>query len=97
MKALAAVLPLLVMPLCERPPVEFQGNPERVAHVIFADPDVVDAVCREAAGYEGEARILGCTQQTTGVVLMPNPCLYEGRYANLLCHEAVGHINGWRH
>lgn len=97
MKALLAVAPLLIMAPCERPPVEYQGNLTRVAHVIFADPQTVHAVCREAAGYQGDRTILACTQQETAVVLMPNPCRYEDRYAQLLCHEAVGHVNGWRH
>lgn len=101
MKALAAVLPLLVMPLCERPPVEFQG-PSEPAVVIFAHPDVVNGVCHAAGNDLSPYRILACTNSTSGVMLLPDPCLFDDRYAQLVCHERA-HLNredgsrGWRH
>lgn len=30
------------------------------------------------------------------VMILPDPCLYPGRYAEIVCHE-VGHSLGWVH
>lgn len=101
MKAVLGALPLLLMPECERPPVEFQG-PSTPAVVIFAHPDTVNAVCRAAGGYDGPARILACTNAATGVMLFPDPCLFDDPTARLMCHERA-HLDredgsqGWRH
>jgi hypothetical protein len=101
MKALLAASALLVMPPCERPPVEFQG-PSVPAVVLFADPETVDAVCREVGGAQAATRILACTNAAAGVMLLPDPCLFDDRYARLACHERA-HLDradgsqGWRH
>ena len=96
MKAMIAASGLLFMQPCERPPVAFQADPPP-AVVIFAHPDVVDTICREASGpIDPTRQILACTNVGDRVILMPNPCLYQDGYAQLMCHEA-SHLNGWRH
>lgn len=102
MKALIAAAGLLVMPPCERPPVEYQGE-SAPARVIFAPPEVVDRVCKTAGSLRDETRwILACTNQANNTILMPDPCLFEGTYSALLCHEK-SHLDradgspGWRH
>ena len=87
---------LLFVPPCERPPVQYQGNPPP-AMILFADAATVDAACREIGGLQGmPGRILACTNTKGRTMLMPNPCAYGDGYARLLCHE-ISHINGWRH
>lgn len=101
--AVLAISGLLVMPPCERPPVEYQGE-SVPARVIFAHPALVDAVCKSAGGIDPASPrlILACTNQNTSTILLPDPCLFEGGYSALLCHE-VAHLNradgspGWVH
>lgn len=101
MKILLAAGTLLILAPCERPPVEFQG-PSAPATVFFAAPEVVDTTCRGRARIDGEPRILACTLPRRGMILLPDPCLYRDRYAQLVCHERA-HLDradgspGWRH
>jgi hypothetical protein len=103
MKAAAlAASGLLLMAPCERPPVQYQGE-SVPAVILFAEPGLVDAVCREAASLKGApGRILACTNPNTSVMLLPDPCLYADGYAELLCHERA-HLKrpdgsiGWVH
>ena len=101
-RELIAASGLLIMQPCERPPIEHQG-PTPPAVIIFADPLTVDTVCREAANLKADPRqILACTNAERRVMLMPDPCLYEGAYPALLCHER-SHLPrldgspGWEH
>lgn len=74
----------------EKPPVQFQGPPDAPASILYADPIMVDAVCRRAAGKSAPAGgiILACTLPSTRRQLMPDPCLYPDEYfASLQCHE----------
>lgn len=98
MKAAAlSVTGLLFMQPCERPPLEYQGE-TKPAVIFFADPATVDLVCREAVPNmkASPRQILACTNGGNRVMLMPDPCLYEGTYPALLCHEK-SHLNGWVH
>lgn len=102
MKVFLAASGLLLVPPCERPPIEFQG-PSVPAIVMFADPAIVDAVCRRLVPSANPKRvILACTNPATGAMLLPDPCLYEDGMAKLLCHE-VAHLKradgspGWVH
>lgn len=104
MKAIAlAVSGLLTVLPCERPPLQYQGE-SVPARVIFAPPEVVDAVCKSAAGIPPDSPrlILACTNSGNSTILMPDPCLYVGTYPALLCHEKA-HLRradgseGWSH
>lgn len=96
-----AVIGLLAMSPCERPPLQYQGE-SVPAVVIFAHPDVVDAICREAGNQAIPQRILACTNTDKSVMLLPDPCLYADGYAQLVCHEKA-HLRradgseGWKH
>ena len=104
MKAAALSLTgLLFMQPCERPPVQYQGE-SVPALVMFADPVVVDAVCRQAVPNmkDDPRQILACTNPANSTMLLPDPCLYADGYAMLACHERA-HLNrrdgsrGWVH
>lgn len=101
MKALIAASGLLLMPVCERPPVEYQGE-SVPAVVLFAHPAVVNRVCQGSNGLEAGQIALACTASPTGVMLLPDPCLFADGYAQLVCHERA-HLDradgspGWRH
>ena len=103
MKAmLAASGLLLTMPLCERPPIEYQGE-SVPAVILFADPAVVDAVCRGLVPNADPTRqILACTNPGNNTILFPDPCLFDDNTAALLCHER-SHLRrpdgkpGWVH
>lgn len=91
---------LLTMQPCERPPVQYQGE-SVPARIVFAPPEVVDAVCRQnVPGPIGT--ILACTNPANSTILMPDPCLYADGYAQLMCHER-SHLRrqdgskGWAH
>lgn len=93
---------LLFMQPCERPPVEYQGE-SVPARILFAPPEVVDSVCRGAAGISHPfGTVLACTNQQSSTILMPDPCLYDDGYARLMCHER-SHLRrkdgseGWKH
>lgn len=77
-------------PQVERPPEEYQGD--RNSMVTFTSD--VDAACRriKPAAHSGE--IYGCAYFSA--IVVPNPCLHSGYYAELMCHE-MAHANGWRH
>jgi len=102
MKALIAAAGLLLMPPCERPPVEYQGE-SVPAVVMFAHPDAVDAVCRQLVpNPDPTRRILACTNPGTSAMLLPDPCLFDDNTARLICHERA-HLRradgkpGWVH
>lgn len=92
---------LLFMQPCERPPVEFQGE-SVPARVIFAPPEIVEAICRAAGNQSDPRQILACTNTANNTILLPDPCLYADGYARLVCHERA-HLGradgskGWSH
>jgi hypothetical protein len=69
------------------PPNEYRGD--KTAIIQFGP---VITLCGHLAG-EGEI-VLACASEKGQVMVVPNPCLAEGDYARLLCHE-LGHLNGW--
>lgn len=91
---------LLIMQPCERPPLQYQGH-SVPARIMFAPPEIVDAVCRQNVPTP-HFQILACTNPANSTILMPDPCLYEGEYSALLCHER-SHLRradgsqGWKH
>jgi len=92
---------LLVMQPCERPPVQYQGD-SVPARILFAPPEVVDAVCRRAGNASSPYQILACTNVANSTILMPDPCLYDDNYARLACHERSHLMRkdgspGWSH
>lgn len=103
MKAAAlAVTGLLFVQPVERPPLQYQGE-SVPALVMFASPEIVDAVCRRLVpGADPKRQILACTNPRNGAMLLPDPCLYADGYSGLLCHERA-HLNradgspGWSH
>lgn len=103
MKAAALSLAglLFVQPV-ERPPLKHQGE-SVPAVVLFAPPEVVDAVCRSLVPNADQTRqILACTNPANSTMLLPDPCLYADGYSQLLCHERA-HLRrpdrsqGWVH
>lgn len=79
----------------EEAPAEYTGP--AAAKILFLYPNGVESICL-AAGVkpvpEGRT-VVGCTQ--SGVIVMPDPCLYrDDNYARLLCHEK-SHVLGWEH
>lgn len=92
---------LLFMQPCERPPIQYQGD-SVPARILFAPPEVVDAVCRRVGASDTPYQILACTNVATSTILMPDPCLYDDGYARLACHERA-HLRrangspGWSH
>ena len=69
------------------PPLEFRNGTTFVIRP--ASRWQIKELCSEAA--------FACAESPSGVVNIPNPCLYrDDNYARILCHE-MGHINGWRH
>lgn len=99
---------LLFMPgpvLAPRPPVEYIGNTAQVIEVLYADPSVVHAVCRDLinTGNPPSQRIpddwtiYACTNTKERRSLLPDPCLPQfanESFAATACHEK-GHANGW--
>ena len=77
-----------------RPPARFLKD-GAVALIGLADEATVHRLCGGEA--DGSPRVLACVVRRpdgAAVMLMPNPCRYEGYYAELACHEQ-GHVNGW--
>lgn len=103
MKAAAlSITGLIFMQPCERPPVQYQGE-SVTARVMFAAPEVVDAVCRGLVpNADPNRQILACTNPGNSTMLLPDPCLYADGMALLLCHERA-HLRradgspGWSH
>ena len=56
--------------------------------VQFETPENVASLCAML----GVENAVACANEQ--VIIMPNPCLYAGRYPGILCHE-LGHVNGW--
>lgn len=91
--------------LAPRPPEEFTGNIPEPITVFYAEPFIVDAVCRELMAKGNPASqqlpphwtIYACTNRGQRRSILPDPCLpqYAGEsFAATACHEK-GHANGW--
>jgi hypothetical protein len=66
----------------ERPPTTYQQSGLGLVRTV----DDIEAACGK--------RTLGCYRANT--MILPNPCLAKGWYADTFCHEQA-HKNGWRH
>tara|TARA_R100000951_G_scaffold13711_2_gene10787 strand:+ start:532 stop:927 length:396 start_codon:yes stop_codon:yes gene_type:complete len=75
----------------ERPPEQYQGP--ALVEVQFLPTAEVNRQCVEVVGRHMLAGYwLGCAY-IEGRIFMPDPCEYNGYYAQLLCHE-LGHAQG---
>ena len=73
------------------PPRAFRG-PVQIT-VQFTNAENVESLC----GMITNGRLHGveaCANEQ--VMILPDPCGYPGRYAEIVCHEA-GHALGWVH
>ena len=57
--------------------------------VQFENPENVNSLCL-MLGVPYRAGACANSQ----VIIAPNPCLYRGEYAEMMCHE-LRHVNGW--
>lgn len=92
-------------PLAPRPPEQFTGNTPEPITVFYAEPFMVDTVCRELIEKGNPANqqippnwtIYACTNTASRRTILPDPCLpqFAGEsFAAVACHEK-GHANGW--
>lgn len=75
----------------QRAPPAFRG-PVLIA-VQFESAENVEHLC----GMISEGRlsnIEACANEQ--IIILPDPCGYPGRYAEVVCHE-IGHAHGWVH
>lgn len=75
--------------LAQMPPKQFRGDAQIM--VWFTSPATVDHYCKTD---RKPHRAYGCANDN--MIFMENPCLHEGAYAELLCHE-IAHTNGLKH
>jgi hypothetical protein len=91
--------------MAPRPPEQFTGNTTDPITMFYAEPELVDAVCRAliAKGNPPGQQvpphwtIYACTNTTQRRSILPDPCLpqFAGEsFAATACHEK-GHANGW--
>ena len=75
----------------QMPPRMFRG-PVQIT-VQFTDAQNVESLCGMITG--GRLRnVEACANEN--VMILPDPCDYPGRYAEIVCHEAA-HARGWVH
>ena len=77
--------------LAQRAPQAYRG-PVQIT-VQFTDAANVEGLC----GMITNGRLHGveaCANER--VMILPDPCTYPGRYAEVVCHE-IGHSRGWVH
>lgn len=98
MRELIAALPLIFMPPCERPPLEYQGAEPITVEVTFASPEWVNAECRKRVGREpGPGMVFAaCAGVGRRWAILPDGCLFADGYARVVCHE-TSHTRGWFH
>jgi hypothetical protein len=73
------------------PPLAYRG-PVQIT-VQFTDAQNVEGLCGMIT--EGRLRnVEACANEQ--VMILPDPCTYPGRYAEVVCHE-IGHSHGWVH
>ena len=73
------------------PPRAFRG-PVQIT-VQFTSAENVDGLCRMITEDRLRNREACANEQ---VMILPDPCTYPGRYAEVVCHE-IGHSHGWAH
>ena len=75
--------------LAQMPPRMFRG-PVQIT-VQFTSSENVENLCGMITG--GRLRnVEACANEN--VMILPDPCTYPGRYAEVVCHE-IGHSHGW--
>tara|TARA_R110000772_G_scaffold89304_2_gene185111 strand:+ start:8803 stop:9123 length:321 start_codon:yes stop_codon:yes gene_type:complete len=100
MKALAALLPLVLVSASPVAGVVYSGTPpvqywgQGAAFTVYAND--VNEFCPVAV--RPGAVLLGCHYERDGlsIIVLPNPCVLAKTelFARLACHEK-GHLNGW--
>ena len=82
---------LFTVALAQRAPIAYRG-PVQIT-VQFASSENVENLCGMITG--GRLRnVEACANEN--VMILPDPCDYPGRYAEIVCHEAA-HARGWVH
>lgn len=82
---------MIASAFAQMPPHQYRG-PARLT-VQFTSPENVQSLC--ALITSGRLRnVEACANDT--VMILPDPCTYPGRYAEVVCHE-IGHARGWVH
>jgi len=82
-------LALYAVAFAQRAPIAYRG-PVQIT-VQFASTENVENLCGMITG--GRLRnVEACANEQ--VMILPDPCTYPGRYAEVVCHE-LGHVNGW--
>lgn len=80
---------LIAQAFAQMPPRMFRG-PVQIT-VQFTDAQNVESLCGMIT--EGRLRnVEACANDQ--VMILPDPCGYPGRYAEVVCHE-IGHARGW--
>lgn len=82
---------LIASAFAQRAPQAFRG-PVQIT-VQFESAANVESLC----GMITSGRLHGveaCANEN--VMILPDPCAYPGRYAEVVCHE-IGHSHGWVH
>lgn len=75
----------------QMPPRQYRGDARLT--VQFTTARNVESLCNMIS--EGRLRrIEACANEQ--VMILPDPCGYPGRYAEIVCHE-IGHARGWVH
>ena len=82
---------IATLALAQMPPRAFRG-PVRVT-VQFTNAQNVENLCEMIS--EGRlSSVEACANEQ--VMVLPDPCDYPGRYAEVVCHE-IAHTHGWVH
>ena len=82
---------IATLALAQMPPRTFRG-PVQIT-VQFTSSENVENLCGMIT--EGRLRnVEACANEQ--VMILPDPCNYPGRYAEVVCHE-IGHTHGWTH
>jgi hypothetical protein len=80
-----------VAAFAQMPPRSYRGDVRLT--VQFTTARNVESLCGMITG--GRLRnVEACANEQ--VMILPDPCTYPGRYAEVVCHE-IGHARGWEH
>lgn len=82
---------LIAQAFAQRAPRAYRG-PVQIT-VQFTSAQNVESLCGMITN--GRLRnVEACANEN--VMILPDPCAYPGRYAEVVCHE-IGHARGWVH
>ena len=82
---------LIAQAFAQRAPQAYRG-PVQIT-VQFTNAENVDGLCRMITEDRLRNREACANEQ---IMILPDPCTYPGRYAEVACHE-IGHARGWVH